>query len=148
MHSPAPPCSPTLNRLTTRSKNAGSCIQLCLPQVPPCWTIHHLNRLDIQPYYSHGSWQHQLASDPSCGSNNQKPTKLAEAQLCSYPGLLMHPALQLKVMIVEGYHCSKSCWDTLFQFMDGHPLSSVECRWHLHCFTGFSTRLDIQSCLV
>lgn len=95
-----------------RSKNAGSCIQLCLPQVPPCWIIHHLNRLNIQSYYLHGSWQHQLASDPSCGSNNVKPTKLAEARSCSYPGLLIHPALQLKFMIVEGYHCSKSCWDT------------------------------------
>ena len=57
-----------------RSKNAGSCIQLCPPQVPPCWIIHHLNRLNIQPYYLHGSWQHQLASDSSCGSNNEKPT--------------------------------------------------------------------------
>ena len=24
----------------------------------------------------------------------------------------MHPALQFKVMIVEGYHYSESCWDT------------------------------------
>jgi len=41
-----------------------------------------------------------------------KLTKLAKARSSSYPGLLMHPALQLKVMIVEGYHCSQSCQDT------------------------------------
>jgi len=31
-----------------------SCIQL--PQVPLWWTIHHPNRLNIQPYYPHVSW--------------------------------------------------------------------------------------------
>jgi len=62
-------------------------------------------------------------------ANNQKLTKLAEARSCFYPGLLIHPALQLKVMIVEGYHRSRT---PLFQITDGHPLSTVECRWQLY----------------
>jgi len=41
----------------------------------------------------------------------KQSTRLAEAQSCSYPGRLVHPALELNVMILEGYHHSQSCWD-------------------------------------
>ena len=50
---------------------------------------------------------------------------VAEAQSCSYPGLLMHPALQLNVMILEGYHRSQSCWDTPLPITGWPP--TVQC---------------------
>ena len=115
-----------------------SCIQL--PLVPLCWTIHHPNRLNIQLYYPHGSWRHQLASDPAC--KRPEPT--------SGRGTIV-----LLPRTADASCPTAQCYDTgrvsPLPVLLGHPSSNYWMATHCPVwsadgnFTGFSIRLDIPS---
>ena len=95
-----------------RQLDSASTSSPMLDDLPP-------NKLNIQPCYPHGSRRHQLASDPASDPACMRLKQSKTDQAGRSTIVLLHrtadtsyPRLQLKVMIVEGYHCSQSCQDT------------------------------------